>query len=124
MNSAKRLELIPLMGLPEIHAGNDLPVLLLAALNETRCTLEAADVLVLAQKIVSKAEGRRVCLADVSPTARAIDLSQVCGKDPRLVELVLQESSAVLRCAKDVLIVRHRLGFTVANAGIDLDDDN
>jgi coenzyme F420-0:L-glutamate ligase/coenzyme F420-1:gamma-L-glutamate ligase len=81
--------------------------------------LDPDDVLVFAQKIVSKAEGRRINLADVTPGARALELAQTVQKDPRLVELVLHESRRVVRCANNVLIVEHRLGWIMANAGID-----
>src|SRR6185503_1277290 len=81
--------------------------------------LLAGDVLVFAQKIVSKAEGRTVDLATVTPAARARELEQQTGKDARLVELILQESTEVVRQRHDLLIVRHRLGFILANAGID-----
>lgn len=77
------------------------------------------DVLVVTQKIVSKAEGRRVDLCAVAPGADALALARTTGKDPRLVELVLRESSAVVRAVPHVLITRHRLGFVMANAGID-----
>jgi coenzyme F420-0:L-glutamate ligase/coenzyme F420-1:gamma-L-glutamate ligase len=77
------------------------------------------DVLVFAQKIVSKAEGRTADLATVVPSARAIDLAEKTLKDPRLVELILSESSEVLRHRPGVLIVLHRLGLILANAGID-----
>lgn len=73
----------------------------------------------IAQKIVSKAEGRFVCLSSVTPDAEALEIARVTGKDPRLVSLILRESEAVSRMAPGVLIVRHRLGFTSANAGID-----
>ena len=76
-------------------------------------------MLVYAQKIISKAEGRRVNLATVQPSARALALATETGKDPRLVELILQESVRVVRVAKDVLIVEHRRGYIMANAGID-----
>ncbi len=117
---AGTLAFLPIAGLPEIHPGDDLVVLLEQALdalpNPTLCN---GDVLVLAQKIVSKAENRYVDLATIDPSAEAHSLAQRCRKDPRLVELVLRESSEVVRVATDVLIVRHRLGFVVANAAID-----
>jgi coenzyme F420-0:L-glutamate ligase/coenzyme F420-1:gamma-L-glutamate ligase len=77
------------------------------------------DVLVLAQKIVSKAEGRTVRLADVVASPRAIELGAQCDKDPRLVELILSETAEVLRVRPGVIVVAHRLGFVLANAGID-----
>ena len=93
--------------------------MLAAALDGCGRKLAENDVVVFCQKIVSKSEGRLVALADVAPSARARELASVCEKDPRLVELVLRESTEVVRCVKDILIVRHRLGFVVANAAID-----
>jgi coenzyme F420-0:L-glutamate ligase/coenzyme F420-1:gamma-L-glutamate ligase len=81
--------------------------------------LRQHDVIAVCQKIVSKSENRYVELASVTPSGRAAELAAICRKDARLVELVLRESTAVVRCVKDVLIVRHKLGFVVANAGID-----
>jgi coenzyme F420-0:L-glutamate ligase/coenzyme F420-1:gamma-L-glutamate ligase len=81
--------------------------------------LHAEDVLVYAQKVVSKAEGRRIDLTTVTPGTRALELAGTVRKDPRLVELVLRESRRVVRTAPDVLIVEHRLGLVMANAGID-----
>jgi coenzyme F420-0:L-glutamate ligase/coenzyme F420-1:gamma-L-glutamate ligase len=116
---AASVSLIGLPGIPEVGAGANLAQLLVTALSATGLTVQADDVLVVAQKIVSKSEGRLVALATVTPGARAQELAQVTGKDARLVELVLAESTEVLRARKDVLIVRHRLGFVMANAGID-----
>lgn len=106
-------------GLPEVRPGDDLAALLAAALEGSTQTLRDGDVVVVVQKIVSKAENRYVDLRTVTPGMEALTLAQRCRKDPRLVELVLRESSEVVRVAKDVLIVRHRLGFVVANAAID-----
>ena len=105
--------------LPEIAPGDDLAGIIFAALSDDGLALADGDVIVLAQKIVSKAEGRRVALADVTPGAEAERLAALCRKEPALVELILRESSEVLRCVPGVLIVRHRLGFVLANAGID-----
>ena len=96
-----------------------LAALIHSAAAAAQLMFHAADVLVVAQKIVSKAEGRMIRLGDVEPGPRARELAAVCRKDARLVELVLRESTSVVRCTRDVLIVQHRLGFTVANAGID-----
>lgn len=109
----------PLWNIPEIRPGDDLGAILSAAIASTGRALAKGDVLVVTQKIVSKAEGRFVRLSDVRPGAEACALSEVVRKDPRLVELVLQESSAVIRAAPNVLITRHRLGMVMANAGID-----
>ena len=114
-----QLNLTGLTGLPEIQAGAPLARMLLEAIARADMTLQTGDVIVLAQKIVSKAEGRRVLLRTVEPSARAIELARKAHKDPRLVELVLQESHEVLRAVRDVIIVEHRLGFVMANAGID-----
>ena len=113
------LSLSALPEFPEVHAGDDLAALLLHRLEAAGWSLHDADVLVVAQKIVSKAEGRRVNLAEVVPSARARELAEQVAKDPRLVELILSESSRIVRAARDVLIVEHRLGFIMANAGID-----
>jgi len=116
---ASELTLSALPDFPEVRAGDDLAALLLERLGASCWTLRDSDVVVLAQKIVSKAEGRHVNLADVVPSARALALAEHVHKDPRLVELILSESNRIVRAAKDVLIVEHRLGFIMANAGID-----
>jgi coenzyme F420-0:L-glutamate ligase/coenzyme F420-1:gamma-L-glutamate ligase len=113
------LVLTPLDGIPMIAAGDDLAAIILAALKNSDCGLAAGDVLVLAQKIVSKAEGRTVDLRTVTPSPRAVALARETHKDPRIVELILAESTEVLRHRPGVLIVAHRLGFVLANAGID-----
>jgi coenzyme F420-0:L-glutamate ligase / coenzyme F420-1:gamma-L-glutamate ligase len=113
------LMLIALGGLPLVQPGDDLAGLLIAALERSREPVGDGDLLVVAQKIVSKAEGRYVDLANVAPSPRALSLAAECDKDPRLVEIVLQESNRVVRHRPGVLIVEHRLGFVMANAGID-----
>jgi coenzyme F420-0:L-glutamate ligase/coenzyme F420-1:gamma-L-glutamate ligase len=113
------LILTGLPGIPLIRPGDDLPVILLEALGRAGARLEDGDVLVLAQKIISKSEGRLVALSQVMPSARAIELAKITEKDPRFVELVLRESREVLRTRAGTLIVEHRQGFICANAGID-----
>jgi coenzyme F420-0:L-glutamate ligase / coenzyme F420-1:gamma-L-glutamate ligase len=113
------LLLRPLRGIPPIAAGDDLADIALASLQESDERLREGDVLVFAQKIVSKAEGRAVDLASVVPSTRALKLAKETDKDARLVELILRESSEVLRHRPGLLIVVHRLGFILANAGID-----
>jgi coenzyme F420-0:L-glutamate ligase/coenzyme F420-1:gamma-L-glutamate ligase len=108
-----------LEGIPEIEPGASLESLLVEALARDDIKLADRDVLVLCQKIVSKAENRYVDLNTIEPSERARQLAAKCVKDARFVELVLRESTEVIRCVKDVLIVRHRLGFVVANAAID-----
>jgi coenzyme F420-0:L-glutamate ligase/coenzyme F420-1:gamma-L-glutamate ligase len=115
----RRLVLTGLTGIPEIEFGAPLARILLEALGRIDIALENGDILVIAQKIVSKAEGRRVRLRDVEPTARAVELGRTVQKDPRLVELMLRESREVLRVRPGAIIVEHRLGFVMANAGID-----
>jgi coenzyme F420-0:L-glutamate ligase/coenzyme F420-1:gamma-L-glutamate ligase len=113
------LLLRPLRGIPSIAAGDDLVEAIIAALANSDERLRDEDVLVLTQKIVSKAEGRQIDLDRVTPSDRAQKLASETGKDARVVELILQESSEVLRCRPGLIIVVHRLGFILANAGID-----
>ena len=113
------LTLTPLPGIPLIRPGDDLSSIILDALHATRLTLHDNDVLVLAQKIVSKAEGRSVNLATVTPSERALELADQTNKDARVVELILEESNAVLRTRPGLIVVEHKLGFVCANAGID-----
>jgi coenzyme F420-0:L-glutamate ligase / coenzyme F420-1:gamma-L-glutamate ligase len=115
----RQVNVVALTGLPEIEPGTDLAALIAEALEAAGLALDARDVIVVAQKIVSKAEGRFVELDSVVPSARAEQFAALTHKDPRLVELVLGESEEVVRAVPGVLIVRHRLGFVVANAGVD-----
>jgi coenzyme F420-0:L-glutamate ligase/coenzyme F420-1:gamma-L-glutamate ligase len=109
----------PLEGIGEIEAGADLGDLLGSAILRGGLELRPRDLLVVAQKAVSKAEDRFVDLHAVQPSARALELAGTTAKDARLVELILRESSEVLRARSNVLIVRHRLGYVMAQAGID-----
>jgi coenzyme F420-0:L-glutamate ligase/coenzyme F420-1:gamma-L-glutamate ligase len=113
------LTLTPLPGLPLIRPGDPLADILVSSLAAGGITLQDNDILVLTQKIVSKAEGRLVNLSTLTPSAQAYELARSSGKDPRLVELVLRESKEVLRVRPGSLIVEHRLGFVCASAGID-----
>ncbi len=117
--AAPHIELIAIPHIPLIQPGDDLPGLVLAAAGAAGIDWRDRDVLVLAQKIVSKAEGRLVHLPDVLPSARALELAALTGKDPRLVEVILGESAEVLRVRPGLLVVEHRLGFVCANAGVD-----
>lgn len=109
----------PLDGIPTVRAGDDLCALILSALDTSGLALADGDILALAQKIVSKAEGRARPLAEARPSERAVELAAICQKDPRLVELILSESREVLRCKPGVIVVEDRRGFVMANAGID-----
>jgi len=114
------IEIHPLTAIDEVRPCMDLATILAAALATAGLNpLTACDVLMVTQKIVSKAEGRFVDLAEVTPGQEALRLAAVTGKDARLVELVLAESRAVIRAAPNVLITRHRSGHVMANAGID-----
>jgi coenzyme F420-0:L-glutamate ligase/coenzyme F420-1:gamma-L-glutamate ligase len=116
---ADRLEAFAVPGLPLVGRGDDVPELVWRALVGAGIAVADGDVLVVTSKLLSRAEGRFVELPRVEPSARAVELGEQVGKDPRAVELILRESSAVSRQAPGVLVVRHRLGFVVANAGID-----
>jgi coenzyme F420-0:L-glutamate ligase/coenzyme F420-1:gamma-L-glutamate ligase len=113
------LVITPLEGLPLVKSGDDIAALLLAALVRQQLTLQDGDIIVVAQKIISKAEGRLRTLADVQPSPRAKELAEQTLKDPRVVQLILDESNEVLRARPNLLVVEHRLGFICANAGID-----
>ncbi|MBL8096549.1 MAG: coenzyme F420-0:L-glutamate ligase [Anaerolineales bacterium] len=113
------LTLTPLPGLPLVQTGDDLAGLIRAGLDRAGLTLQDGDILVIAQKIVSKAEGRLVRLADVTASEQALELAEITLKDARFVEVVLRESREVLRARPNTLIVEHRLGFVCANAGVD-----
>ena len=113
------VSLIPLAGVPLVEPGDDLGRIVVAAFAANGLTPEDGDVLVAAQKIVSKAEGRFIALAGVTPSADAVALAAETGKDARLVEIILSESKRVVRRRPGLIIVEHRLGFVMANAGVD-----
>ena len=116
-----RIELIPLEGIPEVRAGDDLAALIAAAAESTGIGRQPGDVLVVTQKVVSKAEGRVVELASVEPSDFAVAWAERWAKDARQVELVLRESAAIVRMGPGGLIIsRTRHGFVCANAGVDL----
>src|SRR5437879_5358333 len=114
-----QLTIIGLAGVPMVQPDDDLAALTLAAYAATKLTLEDGDVIVVAQKIVSKSEGRIVEVASITPSERAIALAAETGKDPRFVEIVLSESRRIVRHRPNLIVVEHRLGFVMANAGID-----
>jgi coenzyme F420-0:L-glutamate ligase/coenzyme F420-1:gamma-L-glutamate ligase len=113
------IEIIGVYGIPEVQKGDDLPALILAGCEVSGVSLQAGDVLVVTQKIVSKAEGRLVDLHDVTPSQFALDYAERWGKDARQVEVVLRESVRIVRMDKGVLISETRHGFVCANAGVD-----
>ncbi len=114
-----QLTVFAVPNIPLIAAGDDLGTLLLDALDRAAIQLQDGDIVVIAQKIVSKAEGRSVRLSDVKPTPEARKLAQATDKEPEIVQLILDESRQILRHRPGILIAEHKLGFVVANAGID-----
>lgn len=114
-----RMTLAALSGIPMVKPGDDLAAMLVTALEHSGETLADGDILVIAQKIISKAEGRIVALEDVEPSERAITLAREVDKDPRQMELVLRESREVVKSRPGVVIVEQNLGLVMANAGID-----
>lgn len=114
-----RLEAFAVPGLPIVRAGDDVVALIRSAMDRAGQTLEPGDVLLVTSKLLSRAEGRFVDLSTVTPSAEAREVARETEGDPRLVELVLQESTGVSRKKRGALVVRHALGFVTANAGID-----
>ncbi len=114
-----RLEVLAVPGVPLVEAGDDLGNIIEEALRAARFALCDGDVVVVASKAVSRAEGRFVDLRTVTVSPRAASTAAAIGRDARIVELILRESRAVSRSAPGVLVVQHRLGFVTANAGID-----
>ena len=113
------LSLHALPGLPMVRPGDDLAGLIEAGLARAGLALQPGDVLVLAQKVVSKAEGRIVAIPDVVASAEAIELAQTVQKDPRVVQVILDQAMRVVRARPNLLIVEHKRGWVMANAGID-----
>ena len=113
------VQLIPVDGIPEVRPGDDLAALLLAALASAGERLQPGDVLAVAQKVVSKSEGRLRRISAVVPGARALAMADESGRDPRLLEIVLGETERVVRWTRGVLIVETHHGFVCANAGVD-----
>lgn len=112
-------QVIGIPGIAMIGQGDDLAAVIVQALEQNQLALEHGDVICVAQKIVSKAEGCLVALSDITPTEEAKALATATHKDPRMVQLIMDESSEVMRHKPGVLVVRHNLGFVGAHAGID-----
>ena len=117
--SARGLQVCPVTGLPEVKAGDDVISLIADALSTLAPAITDGDVVVVAQKIVSKAQNRFARLSEVAVSPEADALALKCDKDPRLVQLVLQESRGVVRTGPGILIAQHISGHIMANAGID-----
>ena len=120
----EKLELIALESVPLIKAGDDLAAIALEALARMRLSLEDRDVLVFAQKIVSKSEGRMIRLKDMEPSPRARELARIADKDARLIEIILGESREVMRVRAGVIVVEDIRGLVLANAGVDASNVN
>ena len=115
----RKLVFFAIPGIPLIEPGDNLVSIIENVLSQTGETLQDNDVLVVAQKIISKAENRYVSLAEIKPSAAAVALAKEVQKDPRHVQVILSESNEVVRKKPGVLIMEHRLGFVHANAGVD-----
>jgi len=124
LSTASRLEVTTIEGIGPLRPGDDLAKILVEALGQCGFTLRDGDVVVVAQKAVSKSENRYVYLDSVEVSGRAVELAARCSKDPRLVEIILSESREVLRTAPNVLIVEDKRGLVLANAGVDRSNVN
>ncbi len=113
------LTLTPLKNIPIIRQDDNLADIIVDSLTTSNIQLANDDILIIAQKIVSKTEGRMINIASVTPSAKAVEIAVKAEKDPRVVELMLQESNEILRVRVGTIIVEHKLGFVCANAGID-----
>ena len=113
------IQLLPVRGVPEIHKGDDLPKLIVEAVRFAGGKFASGDVIVIAQKIVSKAEGRTAQLSTVQPSTEAVSIAQFVQNDPRMVEVILRESRRIVRQGPHALIVETHHGFVCANAGVD-----
>lgn len=111
--------LTALPGLPLVKPGDDLAALILEGLKRSGLSLQDGDLVVVAQKVVSKSEGRLINLAEIEPSQAAIRLARETNKDPRLIEVILKDTNQVLRKREGLIVVEHRLGFVCANAGVD-----
>ena len=116
---ALQVRIIGIAGMPEVQPGDHLAALILDAARGQGVDIEDGDVLVVTQKIVSKAEGRLVVLRQVEPSAQAQELAARTGKDPRLVEVILRESQRIVRQERGVIICETKHGLVCANAGVD-----
>ncbi len=115
----EQITITAIPGLPQVKRGDDLARLIVEAADRAGLRFRSGDVLAVAQKVVSKAEGQTVRLSEVKPGPRALEVAAATGKDPRLVEVILRESREVLKLRDNLVIVVHRLGFVCANAGVD-----
>ncbi len=117
--TTNKLELFTVPGIPQLSAGDDLAAILINAMANATVELRDGDVVVVAQKLVSKAEGRTARLSEIKPGAAAIELAAATEKDPAMAQLIMDESRSILRHRPGVIIAEHKLGMVLANAGID-----
>ncbi len=117
--SAEPISIWPLAGFPEVAPGQDLVALAEGAIRQSGLAPRSGDILVFTSKVVAKSQGRFVALASVKPGVRALELAELTGKDPRLVEVILSETREIIRTSPHVIIVETHGGFILANAGID-----
>jgi len=113
------IELIPVEGIPFIQPGDSLARIILSQLQQLGQTLQPDDIIVIAQKVVSKVEGRLVSLASIEPTAEAQELAAVVDKDPRVVQVIMNDSKAIIRSRRGLLVAEQQAGWICANAGVD-----
>ena len=114
-----RIEIIPIPVTPDIKAGDKLDIIILESMNNANEFLSEGDIVVVAQKVISKAEGRLIDLKLVIPSEKSLQIAKQNDKDPRLIELILNESVDILRLARGILIVETKRGLICANAGVD-----
>lgn len=114
-----RIEIIPIPVIPDIKAGDKLDIIILESMNNANEFLSEGDIVVVAQKVISKAEGRLIDLKLVNPSEKSLQIAKQNDKDPRLIELILNESVDILRLARGILIVETKRGLICANAGVD-----
>jgi len=113
------MTLFSVPGLPLVHPGDDLAQLIVEKMDAAGQQLQSGDILVMAQKVVSKAEGRLVRLSDLTPSAQALELAEITGKDPHVVQAILDDSNEVVRARRGLLIVEQKSGWVCAHAGMD-----
>jgi coenzyme F420-0:L-glutamate ligase/coenzyme F420-1:gamma-L-glutamate ligase len=114
-----RIEIIPIPVIPDIKPGDKLDLIILESMNNANEFLSEGDIVVVAQKVISKAEGRLIDLKLVNPSEKSLQIAKQNDKDPRLIELILNESVDILRLARGILIVETKRGLICANAGVD-----
>ena len=115
----RRIEIIPIPVIPDIKAGDKLDIIILESMTNANEFLSEGDIVVVAQKVISKAEGRLIDLKLVNPSEKSLQIAKQNDKDPRLIELILNESVDILRLARGILIVETKRGLICANAGVD-----